>query len=135
MKPGACNSLAVLQSRTGTLLTDPEAIATELHDYWRNTFLATPTDQHTRQAWLRTDIGTPGPWHNTSEEQWQITHSSIARALKKSSKSAPGPDGIPYLAWQKLGKISEHILFEVALAIGDKPIHHHAPPTHPSPLF
>ena len=127
MKPGACNSVAVLQSRTGALLTSPEDIATELHDYWHDTFRSTPTDHDLRHTWFLTDVGSPGPWHDALNHQWQVTHSSISRALKKSSKSAPGPDGIPYLAWQKLGKAAEHILHDVASAISNNPIASLAP--------
>ncbi len=34
---------------------------------------------------------------------WTICRRDVARAVRMAGNSAPGPDGIPYKAWQALG--------------------------------
>ena len=43
----------------------------------------------------------------------------IAEDLHSRPDSAPGPDGIPYKAWQRLGDLGCDVLFAAALALQD----------------
>ena len=45
---------------------------------------------------------------------WDVTHEDIEAAIKQSSNSMPGPDGIPYHAWRILGKLGIGILHDAA---------------------
>ena len=41
----------------------------------------------------------------------------MAKALKQAHPSAPGPDGIPYVAWQRLGHCAQEVLYQAATAL------------------
>ena len=47
-------------------------------------------------------------------EDWQVTEEDIAQAIKQSSNTAPGPDGIPCRAWRALGNLTIDILHGVS---------------------
>ena len=38
----------------------------------------------------------------------------MEEAVKSASHSAPGPDGVPFLAWKRLGSVAVDILFRAA---------------------
>jgi len=42
----------------------------------------------------------------------------VELALRLSNNSSPGPDGIPYAAWRRLGTLAVDILFAAAQEIG-----------------
>ena len=44
-------------------------------------------------------------------EEWPFKRSDLQRALDQAGRSAPGPDGIPYLAYQKLGSLALDVLW------------------------
>ena len=44
------------------------------------------------------------------DHRWKTRRREVARAIKQAHASAPGPDGIPYLAWQRLGDLAIDIL-------------------------
>ena len=47
------------------------------------------------------------------------------KVVSNSSRSAPGPDGIPYLAWKRLGDLGIDVLFDVAQALGIEDLDDH----------
>ena len=51
-----------------------------------------------------------------------LTRKSIEKAVRRASRSSPGPDGIPYAAWKRLGKVGTDILFEAAELLGKESI-------------
>ena len=55
----------------------------------------------------------------------------MKKAVRRSSNSAPGPDGVPYLAWRMLGNESIDILFNAAVELmsddGDSLLAEHLP--------
>ena len=48
---------------------------------------------------------------------WQIRRSDIRRAIRLSGSSAPGPDGLPYAVWRRLGPLAETVLHEAAASL------------------
>ena len=46
--------------------------------------------------------------------RWLIRRSDVRQAVEQSGDSAAGPDGIPYLAWRRLGNLGVDVLFAVA---------------------
>ena len=50
----------------------------------------------------------------TEQRKWQIHRKDIAKAIKISGNSAPGPDGIPYNAWRRSGDLATQIPLDVA---------------------
>ena len=53
----------------------------------------------------------------TDPARWRVGYKHIKRAITSSNDSAPGPDGIPFLAWRVLSPLSNEILFSVAEAL------------------
>ena len=52
-----------------------------------------------------------------SAEDWRIRRKDINKAIKMSGHSAPGPDGIPYLAWKHSGELASQVLQDAAAAL------------------
>ncbi|CAK0844109.1 unnamed protein product [Prorocentrum cordatum] len=52
---------------------------------------------------------------DTSSPSWQVRRRDVHRAIKLSGNGAPGPDGILYKAWKKVGDLGVEILFEAVL--------------------
>ena len=51
------------------------------------------------------------PQLDTHPRQWTVRRKDIAAAIKHAKRrSAPGPDGIPYIIWQLLGDVAIDIL-------------------------
>ena len=44
--------------------------------------------------------------------RWRVRRQDVARAVRISGNGSPGPDGIPYKAWRKLGELGVDILHE-----------------------
>jgi len=122
LRPGSCNSIAALQTADGHIIAEPAAIATELQRYWKDVFSAKAAEQSTMCTWFTEELGSGGPWTGSTCSDWEIQRCSMRRAIQKSSKSAPGPDGIPYLAWKRLGLLGEDILLEVARFLGESEV-------------
>ena len=57
------------------------------------------------------------PRFPTKTQDWQVTRKDIKKAIKISTNSAPGPDGIPYNAWRQSGDLAVQILLDVAEAL------------------
>ena len=57
------------------------------------------------------------PHFPTTSRDWQVQRKDIAKAIKISGNSAPGPDGIPYISWRKSGDLATNILHEAATAL------------------
>ena len=65
------------------------------------------------EQWLQDDLihrTTHGPQHGPLQ-QLRMKKKYIAKALRCSSNSSPGPDGIPYEAWRAMGELSVEVLF------------------------
>ena len=48
---------------------------------------------------------------NPKDPEWKVTFKDVKKALRLAGSSSPGPDGIPFLAYNKLGVLSQTILF------------------------
>ena len=57
----------------------------------------------------------------TSLGYWKVRRRDVRTAIRRSNNSMPGPDGIPYKAWRKLGELGVEIIFGMVkeLAGGD----------------
>ena len=119
LKPGTANTIAVLLCANGQLATDAKSIAKELHRHWHITFQAKPMDEDLLQKWLREEIGDNGPFQNNSTDL-EILPEDLQKAIKNAPATMPGPDGIPYLAWKKLGILGADCLFNAAKALGQQ---------------
>ena len=48
------------------------------------------------------------------EGMWEVDSRGIAKAIKQSGKSAPGPDRLPYAAWKHIGVLGQSVLTRLA---------------------
>ena len=61
--------------------------------------------------------GEQRPALSTAPESWKVQREDIREAVKLSSNTMPGPDGIPYKAWRVLGELGVDILHGAAAAL------------------
>ena len=45
---------------------------------------------------------------------WTVRRSDVEKAITVASRSAPGPDGIPYKVWQSLGDVAVEVIWRTA---------------------
>ena len=50
----------------------------------------------------------------TDNHHWRIRRRDMEDAIKYSGNSCPGPDGVPFRAWRRLGALAITTLYEVA---------------------
>ena len=121
IRPGAATSLSAVQATDGQVLIDPDSMAAELQRHWSQTFAGEPIDHAALSIWLRHTLpdggtgrdGSPLP----SADVWRIRRHDVAKAVRLSGNSAPGPDGIPYLAWRMVGPLGVDVLWDVVRAL------------------
>ena len=63
-----------------------------------------------------------GLWHAVQplaadEAAWRLRKCDISKAIAMTSQSAPGPDGVPYSAWRRLGDLAVDVLFSAAATL------------------
>ena len=102
LRPGSCNSIAVLLCQDGTLATDSKAIAKELHRHWHQVFQARPMDDGLLQKWLQEEIGDEEVFGGGDPSRFELQQEDMQKAIKRAPATMPGPDGIP----SPLGTIS-----------------------------
>ena len=114
--PGRSSALSAIMDTDGELHTDGPGMAAALRQHWQGTFSARRLDRTRRQAWFWADAASDhGLIHAvrpllTDEASWRVRHSDVRKAVALSSTSSPGPDGIPYLAWRRLGPLAVDVL-------------------------
>ena len=93
------------------ITTRPDQIAAELTRHWGNVFGNANIDEAALQTWLRQALRPPDACPPTNAARWHIRKKDVARAIRCSGNSMPGPDRIPYVAWKRLGPLAVDILF------------------------
>ena len=72
------------------------------------------------ERWLAADSSDPDGLQQAlrlavrDQDAWQIQEADVREAVQRASKSAAGPDGIPYAAWQELGELGVSCLWDAA---------------------
>jgi hypothetical protein len=116
LAPGRGTALAAVQAADGSVVTEPAAMAAALRQHWSSVFVPRRCNRALLQQWLREDIPLqPGTAHASgltppADPRWAIRRSDVRRAVDASPNSAPGPDGIPFLAWRQLGGLGVDVL-------------------------
>ena len=142
--PGTVPAVTAVRTTDGQVTTDPSIIAHALKEHWGRVFTAAPIDHNLLQTWLDSlphlrAVSSPVPSlvtgtaeapilnadplgrpHSRRQplssngQDWKIRRKDISRSIKMSGNSAPGPDGIPFLAWRVLGPVAIDLLWDVA---------------------
>ena len=113
LKPGHYGAIGAVMGADGVLHSSPGAIAKELRRYWSEVFTSNPLDHDKFKQWIRE--GFPeGPPLDIDRSSLHIRAEDIDKITSRTSNSLPGPDGIPYIAWDVLGETGRRILLEAA---------------------
>lgn len=75
----------------------------EATSYWAEQFAPTPVDQAQEEAWSAHAAPPARDIPQISQEQIAL--------------SSPGPDGITYMVWSKVGALAEEVLWGVTQAL------------------
>ena len=86
-------------------------MANILNEHWGAKFSRRETARHRIQSWL---VGVP-PLPPAFDPKWSVNKEHIEQTITIAKESAPGPDGIPYNAWKKLGVLAVDVLYDVAI--------------------
>jgi hypothetical protein len=114
--PGRSSALAAIMDSEGELRTDGPGMASALRQHWRGTFAARRLDRSRRMDWFRVDAADRNGLHAAvqpllvDKEAWRVRRSDVRRAIAMAGSSSPGPDGIPYSAWRRLGPLAVDVL-------------------------
>ena len=95
--PGSQNNIAIMKSKGGNVHASHPQIAEVLHDHWQTAFASKPTDSHLRADWLR-DIRDR---FKVSACALEPTREDVLFVLSNLSRSAVGPDEVPFEAYAK----------------------------------
>ena len=90
----------------GQAVTTSAGIATVLCEHWQQTFNYKDTDRNLRDKWLDKMRDTC----KVGKEQVRPTKADVETAISEATASAPGPDGVPTLAWAQNVDASAFVL-------------------------
>ena len=127
MAPGSCAKIGAIQTQEGAIASDPQHMADVLRRHWASVFSARGVDLDLLRQWVADDIAARRVENNLQEAMRgaQIERKHVATAVSRSNDSAPGPDGVPYLAWRLLKEDAIDVLYDAirAMAQEDGPFH------------
>ena len=115
LRPGSCCAVGAVRGRDGIVISDPRLIVNELREYWGDIFSGSSCNQDLLRKWIDEDPSMPS-W-NGFQDCWIPSREDLAKVVQAASKSAPGPDGIPYSAWKALGELGVNILYDMAMTL------------------
>ena len=92
--------------KDGNLISSPEEARTCLIGHWANVFEDKHIDTEKAETFLRRHSK---PFH---VDNWIVEKSVFRETVMKCAHSAPGPDGIPYAAWQGCMEICLDALYD-----------------------
>eukprot|EP00972_Heterocapsa_arctica_P015003 2211371-Heterocapsa_arctica.AAC.1 len=93
-------------------------MAGELRRHWAKGFARKSINRPMLNRWLEEEFIRDEQGEVVSglrarqSPQWQVRRRDVGKAIKMSGNGAPGPDGIPYRAWRKLGELGIDIIHE-----------------------
>jgi len=116
LKPGTCNSIAAMLCVDGRLVTEASDIAQELRRHWHQIFQAKPIDGELLQNWLHDELHGEKAF-DPEDEGFKLLLQDVQKSIKNAPATMPGPDGIPYLAWKRMGVLGADCLFHAAIAL------------------
>ena len=89
--------------------------------HWSQTFAGEQVDRGILSDWLHHTLPHGGTGRDglplPPADVWRIRRHDVAKAVRLSGDSAPGPDGIPYKAWRSVGKLGVDVLWDVIHAL------------------
>ena len=114
--PGHSLNLGFLQTPAGDILSDDASMVSALADHWQTVFTGGSIDVPLLHTWLAEHI----PHAPLLRTQWDVTVEQVELAMRLANHSCPGPDGIPYSAFQHYPPAAQ-LLFSLAQALQSTP--------------
>lgn len=111
---GRTNALAAVGLVGGRVTSDRAEMAEALREHWAAKFAPKHIAPAIRQQWLAEQFAPDRAGHReplAADPRWRPSRGALRRAIAQSVDSAPGPDGVPYAAWRRLGRLVEAKLF------------------------
>lgn len=118
--PGKSGNLSAVRGKDGVIHTDRQDEAAALTGHWKEVFSKKDVDCDFARKWMQEKKETVHSMHSLLPGEhdvgWKVTRKHVARAIKIAGNSAPGPDGIPFEVWRKLGPLGSSIIHRVLLS-------------------
>ncbi|CAK0904509.1 unnamed protein product [Prorocentrum cordatum] len=118
LAPGRAGGIGAVQKPSGEVVVDSQGMATALRDHWSEVFQKTGVNRALLEDWLRDDVQ-HRPSTDLSLPALRLKWVHFLTAIRNSNNSAPGPDGIPFLAWRRCAKFSAQILLDSTRWMGE----------------
>ena len=113
-----------MRKEDGSITTGLQEIADMLEKYWQRVFKREPVHTRKLESWLNEEEDAEGSLKEdigkVLEEEWEVKAKHVKRAFDLSGNSAPGPDGIPYLAWRRLGVLGQGVILGAVRELGSE---------------
>ena len=98
-------------NEAGVVLTDANDIAAAQKAHWSEVFKERHVDTSKIDRWLEEEKGKGSRAMHAGippadDHRWKFREKDVRRAIDLAGKSAPGPDGIPFEAYKKLGVLA-----------------------------
>ena len=129
LSPGEASVIGCVADDLGNFHNAPEAMAKVLCDYWSKVFGPSDSDVRLLKTWMNQLFpeNSDGSWisgilHKDSP-RWQVIKNHIAKAIRQAKESLPGPDGIPALAYKRLGPLAVDVLHDVFESLSSSNAH------------
>ncbi len=81
-----------------------------LQDNWHQVFPKLHTNRGITQRWLEEDASAKDSPQYFDQSSWEICRHHLEQGIAWSPTTAPGPDGIPFVAWRGLGPLAVDIM-------------------------
>jgi len=122
LAPGRAGAVGAIRAGSGAVVTDTRSMASLLRGHWAEVFRAQGVDEELLGAWIHADVEerrAEGSLHLVLRDI-ELRRRHVAQAVARSNNSAPGPDGIPYAAWRRMGNVGIDVLFAAACEIASE---------------
>ncbi|CAK0851716.1 unnamed protein product [Prorocentrum cordatum] len=117
LAPGRGCSHYAVRDHAGHVSTDPSHVTKALEDHWAGVFSRKDTDRRLRQEWLADEAAHFRPADRRHVPGGVAPFECFQQAIAHTKKSSPGPDGIPFRAWQRLGTFAARALYDAFLSM------------------
>ena len=111
-KKATNKGIFAMHDGNGQVYTQAEDMARLLQEHWQKVFKDKNIDDVKLSQWMAMAREVGAKKVESAPAAWRVRTRDIRKALKMAGNSRPGPDGIPFEAWRRLGAFGEHMLWE-----------------------
>ena len=104
-------SLQAVATEDGEVTTNAQDMAQALLAHWARVFGSADSDPEALRNWFALAAKWNVPSVSQPASAWKVRRRDVARALRLAGNSRPGPDGVPFAAWRRLGSLAANVLF------------------------